>query len=200
MSPEKEKTDAEKLPPCQTPIKRLVKWGEEHPTIGPTVPKISRETWILTVDGEVDKALRLSWKDFLTLPMVESASDFHCVEGWSVLGCRWEGVKFKSIMELVKPKQTAKFVSFECADGYTTSLSIEELLGDDIILACKLDGEYLEPGFGAPVRLVVPSKYAYKSAMWITRIKFTAEKEMGFWEKRGFSDTADVWTNDRYSR
>jgi DMSO/TMAO reductase YedYZ molybdopterin-dependent catalytic subunit len=100
----------------------------------------------------------------------------------------------------VKPKENAKFVTFECADGYTTSLSLEELSGDDIILAYKLNGQFLEEGLGAPLRLVVPSKYAYKSAMWITRVKFTSKKEMGYWESRGYSDTADVWKNDRFSR
>ncbi len=113
---------------------------------------------------------------------------------------RWEGVRFTYIVDLVNPKEPAKFVSFEGADGYTTSLSLQELSGKDILLAYKLNGKYLEEGFGAPLRLVVPDKYAYKSAMWITRIKFTSKKEMGYWERRGYSDTADVWKNDRFSR
>jgi DMSO/TMAO reductase YedYZ molybdopterin-dependent catalytic subunit len=116
------------------------------------------------------------------------------------LGLKWEGVRFKYIMDLVKPKEAAKFVSFECADGYTTSLSLQELSGEDVLLAYKLDGKYLEEGIGAPLRLVVTDKYAYKNAMWITRIKFTLKKEIGYWESRGYSDTADVWENDRYSR
>jgi len=101
---------------------------------------------------------------------------------------------------MVEPEDTVKFVSFECADGYTTSLSLEELLGDNILLAYKLDGKYLEEGIGTPLRLVVPDKYAYKSAMWITRINFTSRKEIGYWESRGYSDAADVWKNDRFSR
>jgi DMSO/TMAO reductase YedYZ molybdopterin-dependent catalytic subunit len=100
----------------------------------------------------------------------------------------------------VKPKATAKYATFECADGYTTSLTLEELSGDDVVLAYKLNGNYLEDDIGALMRLVVPSKYAYKSAMWITRIKFTSRKEMGYWEVRGYSDTADVWKNDRFSK
>jgi len=196
----KEKNEKNKeLPPRQVPIKQLLRWGKNHPTIGGPVPKIDLKSWILIVDGEVEKPLRLSWNDFLKLPMVESISDFHCVEGWSVLGCRWEGVRFKTLVDLVNPKETAKYVTFECADGYSTSLSLDELSGDDILLATKFDGKNLEEGLGAPLRLVVPSKYAYKSAMWITRIKFTEKKEMGYWEKRGYSDTADVWRNDRFT-
>ena len=152
------------------------------------------------MDGAVEKPLKLNWNDLLRLPKVESVSAFHCVEGWSVSGLKWEGIRFHQIVELVKPEEATKFVSFECADGYTTSLSLQELLDKDILLAYKLDGKYLEEGIGAPVRLVVPNKYAYKSAMWITRIEFTSKKEMGYWESRGYSDTADVWKNDRYSR
>jgi DMSO/TMAO reductase YedYZ molybdopterin-dependent catalytic subunit len=187
-------------PPGQKPIKRLLRWGKDHPTIGSSVPKIDLRKWILTIEGEVKKPIKLSWNDLLKLPTVESVSGFHCVEGWSVLDLKWEGTLFKHIVNMVEPEDTAKFVSFECADGYTTSLSLEELLGDNILLAYKLDGKYLEEGIGTPLRLVVPDKYAYKSAMWLTRIKFTSRKEIGYWESRGYSDTADVWKNDRFSR
>ena len=200
MAPKNLDNERRELPPNQTAIKRLLRWGKDHPTIGVPVPKISLKDWVLTVDGEVEKPLRLNWDEFLKLLKVESVSDFHCVEGWSVLKCTWEGVRFKSLVALVKPKATAEFASFECADGYTTSLTLEELSGDDVVLAYKLNGDYLEGDIGAPVRLVVPSKYAYKSAMWITRIKFTSKKEMGYWEVRGYSDTAGVWKNDRFSK
>jgi len=182
------------------PIKRIMRWGTDHPGITSTIPDIDLKTWILVVDGEVEKPLRLTWADFVKLPMVESVSNFHCVEGWSVLGCRWEGVRFNHITSLVKPKKDARYVSFECADGYTTSLPLNELMGDDILLATKLDGKTLEKGLGFPLRLVVPSKYAYKSALWLTKIHFMENKELGYWEKRGYSDTADVWKNDRFPR
>jgi DMSO/TMAO reductase YedYZ molybdopterin-dependent catalytic subunit len=136
----------------------------------------------------------------MKLPSIESVSDFHCVEGWSVLDCRWEGTPFKTILKLVKPKETARFVTFECADGYTTSLTLEELSEVNVLLAYKLNGERLAEGYGFPLRLVVPDKFAYKSALWLTRIRFTAEKELGYWEKRGYSDTADVWKNDRFTK
>ena len=193
-------TETEGLPPGQKPIRRLLRWGKEHPTIGGPVPKIDLRKWTLTINGEVKKPLKLSWDDLQRLPTVESVSDFHCVEGWSVLDLKWEGIRFKHIVSMVEPKDAAKFGSFECADGYTTSLSLKELLRDDIILAYKLDGKYLEESLGAPLRLVVPDKYAYKSAMWIKRIKFASKKEMGYWESRGYNDTADVWRNDRFSR
>jgi DMSO/TMAO reductase YedYZ molybdopterin-dependent catalytic subunit len=200
MSSKEHDNKGKALPPNQRPIKRLLRWGKDHPTIGEPVPKIDLKTWILSINGEVENPLKLDFEGILKLPKVESVSDFHCVETWSVLGCTWGGVRFKQLVELVKPKPNAKYVSFYCADGYSTSLSLEELSGDDILLAYKLDGNFLEEGLGAPLRLVVPSKYAYKSAMWLTQIRFTTEKELGYWEKRGYSDTADVWKNDRFSR
>jgi DMSO/TMAO reductase YedYZ molybdopterin-dependent catalytic subunit len=187
-----------KLPPDQNAIERIMRWGIDHPGITSANPEIKLETYTLTVDGEVEKPVVLSWKDFLGLPQTVSVSDFHCVEGWSVMDCRWEGVKIKDIERLVKPKDVAKAVTFECADNYTTSLFREELNGEDILLAHKLNGEPLEVGYGFPVRLVVPSKYAYKSALWVVHLRFTRNKELGFWERRGYSDSADIWKNDRF--
>jgi DMSO/TMAO reductase YedYZ molybdopterin-dependent catalytic subunit len=187
------------LPPGQTPIKHHLRWGKDHATIGRPVPKIDLRSWGLEIEGEVEKPLKANWQEVLKFPKVESVNDFHCVEGWSILGSKWEGIQFKYIISLVKPKETAKFVTFECADGYTTSLSMKELLENNALLAYKLDGNFLEEGLGAPLRLVVPNKYAYKSAMWITKIRFTSSKELGYWESRGYSDTADVWSNDRFS-
>jgi DMSO/TMAO reductase YedYZ molybdopterin-dependent catalytic subunit len=189
-----------KLPPGQTPIKRIPRWGIDHPGITPSNPQLDLKTYQLIVDGEVANPVVLSWDGISKLPKSVSVSDFHCVEGWSVPNCKWEGILFKEIVNLAKPKETARFVTFECADGYTTSLTLTELAGDDVLLAYKLDGKALEEGLGFPLRLVVPSRYAYKSALWVTRVRFTSKKELGFWERRGYSDTADVWKNDRFSR
>jgi len=188
------------LPPSQKPAKRILRWGIDHPGIASENPRISLETYQLNIDGEVETPAKLSWSQVLQLPRTISVSDFHCVEGWSVLNCRWEGIRFREIENLVKPKQTATAATFECADNYTTSLFLTELRAEDVLLAYKLNGNQLEEGLGFPLRLIVPSKYAYKSALWVIRIHFTKGKEMGFWERRGYSDTADVWKNDRFSR
>jgi len=158
------------------------------------------ESWKLTVDGEVERPVALDWKGLLALPSHESASDFHCVEGWSVANRKWSGIKFSTLAELVKPKPEAKFVFFTCTDGYTTCLALVDLLEDDVILAYKHDGRYLEESLGAPLRLVVPKKYAYKSAMWIERMTFMKTEKLGYWEQRGYSNTADVWKNDRHAK
>jgi len=189
-----------KLPPDQTATDRILRWGSNHPGITTTNPKLKQESYTLTIEGEVENPVKLGWNDFMQLPKTVSMSDFHCVEGWSVLDCKWEGVRLKDIEKLVKPKDVAKAITFECADNYTTWFFPQELAGDDVILAYKINGELLEEGLGAPVRLIVPSKYAYKSGLWVVSLRFTRDKELGFWERRGYSDSADVWRNDRFNR
>lgn len=189
-----------KVPPEQIVADHILRWGTEHPGITSTNPQIDLATYMLTVEGEVDNSVKLNWTDFLALPQTVSISDFHCVEGWSVLDCKWEGVRISDIEKLVKPKAVAQAVTFECADNYTTSLFRAELTGEDVLLAHKLNDKPLEEGGGFPVRLIVPNKYAYKSALWVVRLRFTRNKELGFWERRGYSDSADIWKNDRFRR
>ena len=190
----------QRLPPGQHATDHILLWGTDHPGIKSTNPQLQLETYILTVDGEVENPVKLSWNDLIALSKTISVSDFHCVEGWSVLDCKWEGVTIIDVEKLVKPRDVARAVTFECADNYTTSLFREELAGEDVLLAYKLNGKALDEGVGFPVRLVVPSKYAYKSALWVVGLRFTRGKELGFWERRGYSDSADVWKNDRYRR
>jgi len=191
---------AARLPPGQRPIGSILRWGIDHPGIAGELPVIDREAWALKVDGEVESPVSLDWEAFMGLPQAESVGDFHCVEGWSVLDCRWEGVPFKALVDMVRPKPTGRHVWFECADGYTTSLPLGDLMGEDVILAHRLNGEDLPQPLGGPVRLVAPAKYGYKSPMWLIRITFTAERRLGYWESGIYSDTADPWRNDRYRK
>lgn len=188
----------ERLPPKQRWIPSILKWGVEHPGIVYTLPEVSLDEWRLKVDGLVENPTLFTWGDFMALPQTASVSDFHCVETWSVEDQRWEGVRFRDLAEHVKPTKDARHVFFECMDTYTTGLPLAELMGDDVILAHRLNGEPLPQPLGGPMRLVVPHKYAYKSPMWLSRITFTKENKLGFWESGFYSDTADPWKDDRY--
>jgi DMSO/TMAO reductase YedYZ molybdopterin-dependent catalytic subunit len=189
-----------RLPPGQHEIDHILRWNIDHPGITPQNPQVDLKTWTLTISGEVQNPRKLTWQDILALPATESTSNFHCVEGWSVRDCKWHGVKFATIIQLVKPSQDARYILVKCADGYSTSFPRQELTRDDVLLAYRLNDKLLEQSLGGPLRLVVPQKYAYKSAMWVEHIVFSGTKERGFWEKRGYSDTADVWKDDRYAR
>ncbi len=193
--PEEPRSD---LPPDQAPIKEILRWGIDHHGITPILPVIDKKDWRLVVNGDVEAPLNLSWDDFMALPQVEVVSNFHCVEGWSVLSQKWGGVLFITLQERSKPREGVEFALFTCADGYTTSLPLYDLQGGDIVLAHKLNGNDLSQPLGGPMRLVVPQKYAYKSPMWLTKITFSTRDRLGFWERGYYSNTADVWTNDRY--
>ncbi len=188
------------LPPNQMEIKKILRWNIDHPGIVSENPKFDPDKWSLTVNGDVGNPIKWNWKEFLGVQSEESISNFHCVEGWSVKNLKWYGVKFSTLVQIVKPSEEAKYVLFKCSDGYTTDLEMTELLKGNALLAYKLNEELLETPLGGPLRLIVPDKYAYKSAMWIEQITFSRKKELGFWEKRGYSDTADVWKNDRFAR
>lgn len=189
-----------KLPPNQRWIDHILRWNVDHPGIIPENPKVNLDSWRLIIDGEIEKPMTMTWKDVLALPAQNSVSDFHCVEGWSVKDCKWFGVRFRDLVGIMKPLADAKHVFFICADGYTTSLELVDLMQDDIILAYKLNGKFLDGTTGAPLRLVAPNKYAYKSAMYIEKITFMEYGKPGYWEQPGYSDTADVWKNDRRAR
>jgi DMSO/TMAO reductase YedYZ molybdopterin-dependent catalytic subunit len=184
---------SERLPPGQREIR-----GVPILQIG-GIPKVDVKTWRLEVSGEVENPRTFSVEDLNAIPSIVSVSDFHCVEGWSILDNPWEGILFRTIAKIVKPKSNAKYVTFECEDGYTTSLPLADLLGDDVSLAYKLGDKPLSAERGGPLRLIVPKKYAYKSAKWIRKIKFTLTQEIGYWEARGYSNTADPWKQDRYT-
>ena len=162
-------------------------------------PKVDLTTWDFRVEGLVQNPVRLSYDEFLKLQKTVSMSDFHCVTGWSRMDNKWEGVMFKTVCDLVKPRNEAKYVTIISDDEYTTSLPLAELLDPDVILAYKWDDKALSVEHGGPLRLVVPEKYAYKSAKWVRKLRFTEKQEMGFWATRGYSNTADPWKEKRYT-
>jgi DMSO/TMAO reductase YedYZ molybdopterin-dependent catalytic subunit len=163
------------------------------------VPEFNPKTWDFAVIGLVKNPLTLKFEEFLKLPRTVSISDFHCVTGWSRLDNKWEGVAFRTIYDLVKPLSNAKYVTVVAEMNYTTSLHIEELMDDDVVFAYRHNSLELKPEHGGPLRLIVPKKYAYKSAKWVRKLAFTEKQELGYWELRGYSNTADPWKEERYS-
>jgi DMSO/TMAO reductase YedYZ molybdopterin-dependent catalytic subunit len=191
---------SKKLPPGQHEIKNIMRWNVDHPGILHRNPKFDPDEWELIIDGAVETPVTLTWKNILDLPSQKLVYDFHCVEGWTVTDCTWTGIPFDNVINQVNPDKEAKFVLISSADGFTTSLTISDLRQKDVLLAYKLNDELLPESLGAPLRLVVPEKYAYKNAMWILRITFSKTQELGYWEKRGYSNAANIWKNDRFTR
>ena len=181
------------VPPGQIAVPRLRRLD-----LG-VVPRVAAEQWDLRVTGSVEQPQHWSWKEFTGLPKVAVTADFHCVTGWSRLGNHWEGVSFREIASRARPKPTAVSVMLHCGEGYTTSLPLSVLQDDDVLFAYALDGKPLPAEHGGPLRLIVPKRYAWKSAKWVRQVDFLDQHELGYWEVRGYSDTADPWSEDRYS-
>lgn len=182
-----------RLPPGQREVK---KWPRLDLGI---VPRFDPKAWDFRVDGAVERPLALTYEAFVGLPSSKVVSAFHCVTGWSTFDNEWVGVTIKALSDLAAVKPSAKFATFHCDDGYTTSHPLDVLYGKDVLMAYQHDGRPLPIEHGGPVRLVVPKRYAYKSAKWVRSIRFTEQEELGYWEVRGYSNTADPWTEDRYS-
>ena len=170
------------------------------------VPDIPLSSWRLEVDGEVHNPVTLTWEDFMELPQVDDVSDFHCVTTWSRFDNHWRGVRMRDVAELVVPDERAQFVLFTGYDvypgsgiPYTTNLPLARAIEDDVLLVHTWEGQPLPREHGGPVRVITPKLYAWKGTKWVRRIEFLSHEQRGFWELRGYSNTAEPWFNDRYS-
>ena len=182
------------LPPEQ---KETLKWPVLD--LG-THPKVELGRWVLELKGACTNPMSLNWNDFMSLEQVEDTSDFHCVTGWSRLNIPFRGVRFSELAALAGVQKEARFVLCTSYDDYTTNLSMQEALKDDVLLAHSAFGKPLEQEHGGPVRMVTPQLWAWKGAKWIKQIEFLEEDKPGYWEVRGYSNTAYPWRNDRYSK
>ena len=169
------------------------------------LPEIDLAKWRLEVGGLVHNPLTFTWDQFTALPQVDDVSDFHCVTTWSRFDNHWRGVRFKTIAELAVPRDEARFVlctGYDVMPGsfipYTTNLPLERAVEDDVLLVHTWEGKPLPPEHGGPLRMITPKLYAWKGTKWIRTIEFLAENTRGFWELRGYSNSAEPWFNDRY--
>ena len=184
---------ADRVPPGQYPTER---WPVLH--VG-AVPGFDPATWDFRVFGLVERPVRLTWAEVQALPTVEVTADMHCVTRWSKLGNRWEGVPLGRVLDLAGVLPEARYVVFHCDGGYTANLPLEIARDEDALLALKQGGEPLTPEHGFPLRAVVPTRYAWKSAKWLRGIELLAEDRPGFWERYGYSNSADPWRDERFA-
>ena len=162
-------------------------------------PEISLEKWELEVGGLVEHSQTFSWDRFNALPQFRDVSDFHCVTTWSKFDCPWSGVAFFTLAEIVKPKPETKHILFTSYDGYSTNVRLENCLDDDVLIATQFEGKPIAREHGGPARVIIPKLYAWKGAKFVKSIEFASEDRLGFWEVRGYSNTADPWSEDRFA-
>jgi DMSO/TMAO reductase YedYZ molybdopterin-dependent catalytic subunit len=162
-------------------------------------PDWDPDTWEFTVTGAVEDELSFSWEEFGDLPSETQKQDFHCVTGWSKFDCEFTGVTFPDLAEMAGVRDDAVHVMFSALDGYTTNLPLDDCMREEVLFTDRFDGDQLPREHGGPLRVVTPHKYAYKGAKWVTGVEFLTEPERGYWEKRGYSNTANPWNEERYS-
>jgi DMSO/TMAO reductase YedYZ molybdopterin-dependent catalytic subunit len=184
--------DPNRVPPGQYLTEKL-----KVMTVGPN-PEYDLATWDLRVSGEVEKPVSLSWDELMALPQREVTTDVHCVTRWSKLDTTWGGVSAAAVLDLAGVRPGATHVLAISDGGYTANLPLDALRDDDVLLAHSYGGEPLEHDHGAPLRLLVPKRYLWKSAKFLRGLEVMSEDRMGFWELNGYHNDADPWREERH--
>lgn len=180
-----------RLPPGQRLLDALKPMGGDPGDPSPGAFK-------LEIHGDVDNPMTLDFAQLTALPATEQLCDVHCVTGWTVLDSKWTGVQVAHLAKLAKARPTARYVIFEAAHGYTANLRLADATAPNVLVAYKFAGGPLPRPHGPPVRALVPDHYFWKSAKWLTGIRFSEKDRPGYWETRGYHNNADPWKEERY--
>ncbi|HEU4977084.1 MAG TPA: sulfite oxidase-like oxidoreductase [Baekduia sp.] len=183
--------DPARLPPGQSPTK---KWPVL--TVGPE-PEVAPDRWSLAFYGEVEQPYALRWDELLALPQVDQVSDLHCVTRWSRFDQRLTGVRVRDLLARARPKPGATHALVHAYGGYSTNLPLDALMDDDVLIAHRAGDAPLPREHGGPARLLVPSRYLWKSAKWVQSFELLDHDEPGFWERNGYHNDGDPWTEQR---
>ena len=184
--------DPARLPPGQYLTE---KWPVLH---AGSVPQTDIATWDFRGWGEVEEPLTLNWEEFRALPATEITIDIHCVTRWSRFDTSFKGVHWRELARLAKPKPSAHFVLAHAEQDFSANVPLAALEDENALIAYEADGEPLTPDHGWPLRLVIPSKYFWKSAKWLRGLELLPSDRPGFWERYGYHNEADYWKEERY--
>ncbi len=162
-------------------------------TVTGTYPGYDPATWRLVVDGLVNQPLTLSLADLRRLPQTTETRTFRCVTGWEVQNVVWQGVRIAELLREARPQADARWIRFRSFDGvYSDSLSLTQAAASGVLLAHRADGHDLARQQGAPLRLVVPPMYGYKSVKWLSHLTLGESRTLGYWEHRGYGPDAYI--------
>jgi len=150
------------------------------------VRQIDGDSWRLEVRGLVDRRAPWTLAQLSALPRQTQVTRHICVEGWSAIG-KWGGVPFAHFLDLVGADRHARYVGFECADDYFTSIDMATARHPQTIMALTYDGQVLPPRYGFPMKLRMPTKLGYKNPKHIQAIFVTNTYPGGYWENQGYN-------------
>ena len=165
------------------------------------IPTFHAETWDLRIFGATESGAetQLRWDDVAALPMADITGDFHCVTKFTVPGICWSGILAAELLRRYPPKSSVTHVMIWADFGYSANVRISDFAAELTMLATHREGERLTPEHGFPLRLVMPHLYAWKSVKWVRAVEYMTADRRGFWEERGYHNTADPWQEQRYS-
>jgi DMSO/TMAO reductase YedYZ molybdopterin-dependent catalytic subunit len=150
------------------------------------VPKVDGASYQLNLSGLVDSRKPWTLDELDALPQESQVTRHVCVEGWSMIG-KWTGVPFRTFLQRIGADTAAKYVGFECADGYYSSIDMASALHPQTFLTFKISDEILAPRYGYPLKLRIPTKLGFKNPKWIMAMYVTNRFPGGFWEDRGYN-------------
>ena len=162
------------------------------------VPTYAPGEWNLSVGGLVEEPLTIDYARLTSMPAVTITTDIHCVTKWSKFDTSWTGVRVRDLLAQARPMTQAPHLMGHAEHGYTANLPLDDVLGDDAIVAFAYDGEEIEPIHGGPVRLVVPHLYFWKSPKWLRALELMDGDKPGFWERNGYHMYGDPFREQRY--
>jgi DMSO/TMAO reductase YedYZ molybdopterin-dependent catalytic subunit len=133
------------------------------------------------------------------LPRCRMTADLHCVTKCTISGIAWEGIPATEVLRLAPPDPAVTHVMVWADYGYSANIRIGDFAADTTLFATGVGGAPLTPEHGYPMRLVVPHLYGWKSVKWVRAVEYLTEDRRGFWEERGYHNSADPWHEQRFS-
>ncbi len=166
--------------------------GFRYYSVVSTDPMLTEADYTLRVGGLVSKPATLTFADLAALPQTQMTKDFQCVTGWRVDDVPWSGVLLSDVLSNAGADTSAPAVLFTSHDGvYTESLTMEQAMRPDILVASTMWGKPITNEHGGPVRLYVAPMYGYKSLKWLGGIEVAPTVRPGYWEMAGYD--VDAW-------
>jgi DMSO/TMAO reductase YedYZ molybdopterin-dependent catalytic subunit len=166
--------------------------------INPIIPTVNSGTWRLNIKGLVENPIELTYEELKAMPSVEQSTTLSCISnkvgGDLISNALWKGVPLKNLLEQAQIRPGAEYIVFRCYDGYDVGIPLEKGLEDSTILAYEMNRAPLTPAHGFPVRAIVPNIYGMMNAKWITEIEIIDYVYEGFWQRKGWSNTARINT------
>lgn len=164
-------------------------------------PIVDEREWQLKVAGQVERPYTLTYKELEGLPAVEEYVTLECISnpvgGTLISNALWKGVPLARLLEQAGLKPGVRKIAFKAWDGYSDSIPLEQAKREEVLVAYLMNGEPLPPKHGFPARLIIPGRFGLKSVKWVKSIEAVDYDLLGFWQERGWSDSAEVLTTSQ---